>query len=432
MGKRGRRRSSNGSKPNSPQSAHQNKKPKSGQKAPVDQRKSYAGTASVITEAETAENRSEMDGFGDAGQMDDIVAPANQQQGKLPPKLPPLVVKNIPLDQLKKDLRIGGIDALFKLTRIGIKIVVNTKEALERTKAFLKRKNAEFFTHDSPEEKPFKAVVRGLPIMDKSDIEAELVQHYKLQPVAIHVIARKFSEGDHRDCLYLVHFRKGSTTLNALRAVRTLNDMFVTWEAYRGSHRDVTQCMRCMNFGHGTRNCSLKPRCNICARPHITSDCPHDEVAAYKCANCGGGHLASDKVCPKREAYKQIRKEASTRNLPGRRAPDDRQLFQQDDFPALHHSSNQRQQNYVAPSWPRRPNPAAPPLAPQHPTVPQVSETAPSLVGENGEFVPQDGPLYGPEELVRIFLDMADKLKRCRSRHEQVQTLGVFLIQYGR
>lgn len=434
MGKRGRRRSSNGSKQNSPQSAL--KKPKEG--SPTGHRKRakssniVAGTQSVITEAGTAENRSEMGGFGDIGQTDDFITPFIHQNGNQPSKIPPLVVKSVPLGQLKQDLRANGIDAQFKLTRIGIKIVVHTKEAMEATKAYLQRKKAEYFTHDAPEEKPFKAVIRGLPITEKSLIEAELIQHYKLQPVAIHVIARKFSEGDNRDCLYLVHFRKGSTTLNALKAVRTLNDMIVTWEAYRGSHRDVTQCMRCLNFGHGTRNCNLKPRCNICAHPHITADCPHEDVAAYKCVNCGSGHKASDKICPKREAYKQIRKNAATRNLPGRRAPENQQLFRQDEFPALQQNSNQRQQPNVTPSWPRQPRTTtATPSSSQHP-VPQVSANAASFPDDECESVPQSGSLYAPEELVRIFLDMSDKLKRCRSRHEQVETLGVFLIQYGR
>lgn len=455
-GKRYRRRWSNGSKQGSPPTASKRQKQKN-----ENQRGNSLGNnnnisgpaASVISEGGTAENISEMDGFGDVGPADDVVVDDPAQQDR-PTKIPPVMVKNVSLDRLKQEVKASGINAQFKLTRMGIKIVVQTIPALTATTKCLTRMKAEYYTHDIAEEKPFKAVIRGLPIMEKEAIKAELTERYKLQPVAIHVIARKISEGDYRDCLYLVHFRKGSTSLNALKAVRSLNDMIVSWELYRGSHRDVTQCMRCLNFGHGTRNCSLKPRCNICAHPHLSSDCLHEEVVAFKCVNCGGAHKASDKICPKREHYKQIRKDAATRNLPGRRAPDDRQLFSQEDFPAIHPAINQHQQQPVPPSWPRqgvanaasdtrhrpsvnhhqhRPAPSwnghsqrsTSPKAPPRSTEPQVSANTPSGATD------ESPPLYSPEELVRIFLDMSDKLKRCRSRHEQVETLGVFLIQYG-
>lgn len=81
----------------------------------------------------------------------------------------------------------------------------------------------------------------------------------------------------------------------------------------------MTQCMRCLHFGHGTRNCRMNPRCNNCAQPHVTEECSIVNPEAYKCANCGDQHRANERVCVKRSDYISIRKQASTRNQPGRR-----------------------------------------------------------------------------------------------------------------
>ncbi|XP_058817775.1 uncharacterized protein LOC131681085 [Topomyia yanbarensis] len=177
-------------------------------------------------------------------------------------KLPPLIVKSIPLEQLQKVLHAKGISAQFKLTRIGIKVMLQTMDE------YLNQHKAQFFTDDMPSEKPFKAVVRGLPVMQPEDIKSELEERYKLQPLAVYVIARKKKENyEYRDCLYLVHFRKGTVTLGALKAAKFIGNVVVSWEPHRGIYKDVTQCMRCLHFGHGTRNCHpavlLKEQCGI-------------------------------------------------------------------------------------------------------------------------------------------------------------------------
>ncbi|XP_058839794.1 uncharacterized protein LOC131695346, partial [Topomyia yanbarensis] len=214
---------------------------------------------SILSENNTAVNVSDLNGFGQEQEEE-------YPQNTVAVKLPPLIVKSIPLEKLQQDLHSKGVTAQFKLTRIGIKVMLQTKDEFTKTKAHLKEQNAQFFTHDMPSEKPFKAVVRGLPVMRPEDIKAELMERYKLQPLAVYVIARK-QPGNHvyRDCLYLVHFRKGTVTLGALKAMKIIGNVVISWEPYRGIHKDVTQCMKCLHFGHGTRNCHLAARCNYCA-----------------------------------------------------------------------------------------------------------------------------------------------------------------------
>ena len=59
----------------------------------------------------------------------------------------------------------------------------------------------------------------------------------------------------------------------------------------------VTQCFRCVAFGHET-TCWAKPgRCRACAGPHETKDCDRTKNAA-QCANCNGKHVSWNPLCP--------------------------------------------------------------------------------------------------------------------------------------
>ncbi|XP_065074721.1 uncharacterized protein LOC135698604 [Ochlerotatus camptorhynchus] len=197
----------------------------------------------------TATNVSDIGDFGIADETE------NASRNAEIVKLPPVVVKNAPLNTLIASFTSMGIKVEFKLSRIGIKVMFRTKAECELATSYLKKSNAEFFTHDIPGEKPFKVVIRGLPSFDPKLIEAENKDRYKLAQLP----------------------SKGTVTLNALKAIRSINSIIVRWEPYRGGRHDVTQCQRCLNFGHGTRNCYMKPRCGKCAQNHVSSECDVDE-----------------------------------------------------------------------------------------------------------------------------------------------------------
>lgn len=331
-------------------------------------------------------------------------------------KLPPLMVKAIPLSQLTMELKVRGIQADFKLCSIGTKVVVHSRRDFDRTSEYLKHIKAEFFSHDIPGEKPFKIILRGLPETDTNDLITELREHYKLSPVAVHRIVRRDEKTKfYRDRLYLIHFKRGTVTLNSLQAIRSLFSIIIKWEPYRGGNRDVTQCQRCLNFGHGTRNCNMAPRCNTCAQYHHTMDCPVEGAVAIKCANCGGGHLGSDKQCPKREKFKHIRKQASASNQQKVKRTSE-QLFKADDFPMLNHRNSSRGNVVHTPTvnqW------LPPPPKNYGPTTPTPE---PSTKNAN---------LFSSADLMEIFINMTTALRQCRSKSEQMQVLGTFIIQYG-
>ncbi|XP_065094243.1 uncharacterized protein LOC135714803 [Ochlerotatus camptorhynchus] len=191
-------------------------------------------------------------------------------------KLPPVVVKNTHLNELIADLASLGVKAEYKLGRVGTKVMLRTKPEYDLVVAHLR-------------------TTKVLPNFNSKFIEAKIRDRYKLAPSAVYRMTRKDENVKaYPDCLFLVHFQKRTVTLIALKAIRCINSI-VRWEPYRGSHRDVTQCQWCLNFGYGTRNCNLKPRCGNCAQNHATSECAADEAVAFKCANCGGAHQGSDK-----------------------------------------------------------------------------------------------------------------------------------------
>lgn len=356
----------------------------------------------------TAMNTSELNGFGSSVQQ---VACSPQAPVKI--KLLPLVVRGIALELLQKDMTAGKICATFKLTRIGIKIIVSTKSEYENVKTYLNNAKAEYFTHDIASEKPFKAVVRGLPNMATRDLIAELKDRYKLQPIAVFPISRRKLSNPFKDQIYLIHFAKGTVTMNALKAIRYISNIVVNWEPYRGSNRDVTQCLRCLNFGHGTRNCHITPTCENCAQSHLTSECPIEGATAYICANCGGPHRATDRNCEKREEYKQIRKEASSKH--GRKPRRELQIVPSEFPPLLREETTRPQQPQPTTSfnWTSR-----------H----QITTPAIQVHQQQEQELP---PKFSAAQLLQIFDEMTSKLQRCNTRMEQVKVLGEFIIQYG-
>jgi len=56
----------------------------------------------------------------------------------------------------------------------------------------------------------------------------------------------------------------------------------------------VIRCYNCQSFGHFSRFCVNKRRCEFCSGFHVHEQC-FDEVC---CANCGGSHSASSLQCP--------------------------------------------------------------------------------------------------------------------------------------
>lgn len=380
---------------------------------------SVSGYTPYSADDNTAMNYSEMGDFG--GQADDqseSIAPVNEVKIKLPP----FMVKHPSLERLMRGLKQRKIPAEFKLCRIGTKVVVRNKSEYDGVASFLRECNAEFFSHDIPSEKPFKVVIRGLPAMEVKEIEIELREHYKLTPSAIFPMTRRNNPNwSFRDTLYLVHFPRGAVSFSALQAVRSLNSIIVRWEKYRGGNRDITQCHRCLNYGHGMRNCNMRPRCGNCGQTHMTSDCILEGAVIYKCTNCGGNHRGLDRQCPTREAVKNIRKHATSVQHTNKL---NKPLFKANDFPEQPSTRNIRSST---------PAPVPSPAGNQSTlknniwSVPLPQTTTNEATTDNGDNL----PMFTTQQCWELFINLTQGLRQCKSRQQQFHVIAQMAFQYG-
>lgn len=349
-------------------------------------------------------------------------------------KLPPLVVRNVDFATLAEKMRDLTAKPLKKLTRFGIKLQCFSPEEFNAVEGHLQKLGVEYYTHDKPSDRPYRVVLRGLPLVDTANLKQRLKEDHDLAPQAVHIIKRKGECATLEESFYLLHFPKGYTNLQKLREIKAVGNIVVRWEAYRNKRADVTQCMSCLHFGHGTRNCHLKRRCNTCGGPHETDSCPDKQAPAKRCANCSGAHSATDRSCPKRAEYIRIRQKATTTNQPGRK--------------------------------PAKPTPAVPALSPLN--FPPLPGTNPAVSGRQmtdspvlpdqtkpgnstnkggldpraraGSYAKPPTPeagqepreeLYSMAEVWAIHQEYRMRLSQCKNHRDQVDVVGYMLCKYG-
>ena len=76
------------------------------------------------------------------------------------------------------------------------------------------------------------------------------------------------------------------------------------------------RCKNCVGFDHTSKRCTHKPRCLHCGKVGHNYDACVTKNEAARCANCGGGHTAMDKQCPKfAQARERLRQTAAAKRL---------------------------------------------------------------------------------------------------------------------
>ena len=61
------------------------------------------------------------------------------------------------------------------------------------------------------------------------------------------------------------------------------------------------QYFNCQKFGHQARTCRSEVQtCRYCAGRHASAQCKDNETRTLKCVNCGQGHAATSRLCPKK------------------------------------------------------------------------------------------------------------------------------------
>lgn len=224
-------------------------------------------------------------------------------------KLPTPIVLTQPDIKINEVLAALGTNYRVKRVSIGIKIFTDTNEDRMKVAKVLKDANADFYSHPTHEEKTFKAVLTGLPLIETNVITDCLREEHNMEARKIVNLAQHRHSG-----LYLVHFAKSDVCMATLKGIKHVYNHIIGWKPYKPRRRGPTQCYNCGMFGHGATYCSRKTVCLLCSGAHATSDCaPVDaHQQTLKCVNCSAkklnsSHKASDEKCPLRAEYIEMR-----------------------------------------------------------------------------------------------------------------------------
>lgn len=235
-------------------------------------------------------------------------------------KPPPIVTDiNIPLKEIQHIL---GSDCIYKRTSIGTKIFPQTTEKYNFCVNALKENKIEFHSFNSKENRLYTTFLYGLPKLNISDIQAELVNS-NLDPKCITEVTTKFSSEN--DAVYKVQFLRKTFNPKSLHNIKTICNVVINWKKNNPKKNNKpTQCWNCLMYGHGGEHCSRKSVCMTCAKDHSTNVCPftknNKKPAVFACFNCKKhgyektDHAANDINCPLRALYLEIRSKVTSRN----------------------------------------------------------------------------------------------------------------------
>lgn len=337
-------------------------------------------------------------------------------------KIPPIVttLKSKDIIEIMKDNNIVKFN--IKIMTIGQKIIFENGKDYETIKKVLKERNNEFFSFTSEENKYTKFVLYGLPNISDKEVYEQLSE-VGLTPMKIIVVNPKKSYKSDSG-IFIVCFKKGSITLNQLRCYKHVGHTICRWDLQRSNNKNPTQCRRCLMYGHGDNNCSMKVRCNYCSGEHIDDgECPlKNDHVQHKCSNCEGNHVATSVLCPKRGEYLRIRenlnpqrKKYAVQGITQRsqRPPPIDFSFDPRYFPEV--GVNSRKPVISDKTWPTQ----------------QSVNYASNITTqqENNPNQNNDG-LFDTRELLTIFREIVSGLRKCTTREQQFDAIAEMAIKY--
>lgn len=369
--------------------------------------------------------------YDEASKSDNKSADADNRFNKKKNKLPPITIVGAMnfSNAIKIVNNVAKDNYYMKYMSIGVKFHISSAEHYNLIKERLLNERIEFYTHDIDPERFEKYIVSGISKTDSKALDAELKElGFNVASVnEIEIKNPRFPD----EGLYRVMFRGpvDSAKLNRTR----LNHTVVKWKKIVSGNK-LTQCRRCQNFGHGSRNCNVTFKCGKCGGLHETTTCSSETL---KCANCNGDHHANDPDCPKRKSFVEMRKKMSAKNNPSRvkRQTVPPRLDSPLNFPRLPskksqslYSSNEGSSNCIpGQQWPfvnrtTFNNLGRPDNGPTK--IPAKGSTQDQHESESS------ADIFNFQELKMIFSTVLQGLKKCKTKEEQLQLMFDLAAQY--
>lgn len=336
-------------------------------------------------------------------------------------KVTPVVVTDV-----KKDIHklIGdlGISCDLKITSVGKKLFPKSAEDKTKIVELLQQEKINYFTHASGENKVFKVLLCGLPVVDSSAIIDSLTNTYNITPSKISMFNTNSASK-----MYLCHFDNSVVNMKTLKNIKSVYHHIVTWQTYKPKDKGPTQCYKCTMYGHGISWCKRFAVCMLCSGNHLTKECTAITKETvnpdYKCFNCASaklshGHKANDLNCPFRAKY--IATIAKARGKHTQKATPKKYDAKPNSFPDLHVGKFVR---------------AKPPPM-QMKSFAEVTAQSSSYAHSNrrnqseSTQTNQDASndLWSFNEVAQLLLSSINELKKCKSKFDQLNVI-VNLLQ---
>lgn len=342
--------------------------------------------------------------------------------------IPPIVVTNKSFTQIKdlmQHLKINIYNIQFM--SVGIKIILHDMDVYDAILSYLSSDNTfKYYTFNVPHKQPYKVVLYGLPKTDINDInELKNILPKHLVCEEIKEMSPKISKYNDY-AIYIAYFNRDNFNLKELqKSACYVMHIKVRWEHFR-RRSGPTQCSNCQLFGHGSNNCHLDTKCNICGGPHEMKNCEHytDYSEGYrsqiKCSNCGENHLSNSSNCPKREEFINIRRTLALKANSSHRLRTTPQHNKNLDFndrsiyPPLSTKSQVR-----------------PTLSDQIKLLTQQQQlaTPPSLTSVKNRET-SDEQLFSVNELLNITKELISSLRKCKDKYDQLQVITELAVKY--
>lgn len=191
-----------------------------------------------------------------------------------------------------------GFHLQFK-GRTRVKVQCYTPNGHQRVKDGLLKENVAFHTFSRKDEKLPKAVIKGLPRFTQDTLPAELA----IIGFAGATITELKTLHPTECPPLLVHLPSG-TDMAKFKQIKYLFNCVIEIQRYKPGNKAGTQCFRCQDFGHASKNCNRPARCVKCAQNHPTWQCPKkDRDTPARCCNCLQDHPANYTKCSERLQY---------------------------------------------------------------------------------------------------------------------------------
>lgn len=199
-----------------------------------------------------------------------------------------------------------------KAIAAGIQVQPATPDDHRGITATLDSMDIYYHTYMLAEDKPLKAVLRGIPVgIADTEIEEDLRgQGFNIES------ARRMKKNGNPMPLVFINLKRQESSKNIFQLAHCCA-LKIQVEA-PNKKKTIGQCYRCQKFHHTQRCCRAEIRCVKCAGEHRASECPRKREEKATCVNCGGEHPASYRGCPR---FPQPKRVLATPSISSRRPP---------------------------------------------------------------------------------------------------------------